>query len=203
LFVVKRLILSLRAHIALLVWVTALATGFGCLISYELKPGVAAAAPTDWPAAAGLEFDAQRHNLVLFAHPQCPCTRASLAELEVVFTRCRQEVKPTICFIYPASESANVETSLVRAARRIPGLTVVIDHGGAIAARFGAMTSGQALLFDRQQKRVFSGGITGSRGHEGDNLGRTLLMALVRGEICTSEQTPVYGCALHDTAQTK
>jgi len=43
-----------------------------------------------------------------------------------------------------------------------------------------------------------AGGITAARGHAGDNRGRTLVLALARGAICESAQTPVFGCALHD-----
>ena len=35
-----------------------------------------------------------------------------------------------------------------------------------------AITSGQTLLYDTKGHLVFSGGITGGRGHEGDNTGR-------------------------------
>ena len=37
--------------------------------------------------------------------------------------------------------------------------------------RFGAETSGQTLLYDRDGRLLFSGGTTGSRGHDGDNAG--------------------------------
>jgi hypothetical protein len=196
-FLMNRVIAFLRARILVLIWAAMLTAGFGWLIAYEQSAGAPAEPPETWPAAARLPFDPERHNLVLFAHPKCPCTRASLAELEVVMTRCAREVKSTICFFYPPGESiTREETSLVHAARQIPGLTVIIDYDGTIAERFGALTSGQAMLFDQQQKRIFAGGITGARGHEGDNQGRALLLALAKGETCSPGPTPVYGCAL-------
>jgi hypothetical protein len=95
------------------------------------------------------------------------------------------------------------QTSLVRAARDIPGLNVIVDRNGSIAEKFGALTSGQVLMFDHRGRRVFAGGITGSRGHAGDNRGLTLVLALANGGITDSSQTPVFGCALHDATSPK
>lgn len=41
-----------------------------------------------------------------------------------------------------------------------------------IVRRFGAYTSGQVMLYDTDRRLAFNGGITGSRGHEGNNKGR-------------------------------
>ena len=49
------------------------------------------------------------------------------------------------------------------------------DDDGAEARRFGAETSGQTLLYDARGALAFSGGITGARGHAGDNAGRASL----------------------------
>jgi hypothetical protein len=43
---------------------------------------------------------------------------------------------------------------------------------------------------------VFSGGITASRGHEGDNAGRAAIEQLVRHERADRLSTWVFGCAL-------
>jgi hypothetical protein len=181
------------------VWAIVLMVGFGSLISYQMKAGAPAVAPGEWPAGAGLKFDPHRCNLVMFAHPKCPCTNASLEELKVILARSRSEISPTICFFDPEGVSGDwTRTSLVRAAREIPGLNVVIDQNGAIAEKFGALTSGQVLMFDGQGHRIFAGGITGSRGHAGDNRGRAVVLALAKGEITESALTPVFGCALHD-----
>ena len=45
---------------------------------------------------------------------------------------------------------------------------------------------------------LISGGITGARGHQGSNRGRSFVVALARGELCSPTDTPVYGCALND-----
>ncbi|HEY8966270.1 MAG TPA: hypothetical protein VIM58_07500, partial [Candidatus Methylacidiphilales bacterium] len=85
-----------------------------------------------------------------------------------------------------------------RAARRIPGVAVVADPDGKAAALLGAKTSGEVLLFDGAGRLLFSGGITGARGHEGPNAGEAAVIALASGaELpAASRRAPVYGCSL-------
>lgn len=189
---------------AKLAWALILACGFGGLVSYQMRAGAPAIAPDVWPADVDLPFDSQRYNLVMFAHPKCPCSEASLEELKVVLTRRREEIKSTICFFAPEGVPEDwAQTGLVRAARDIPSLNVVVDRKGTITAKFGALTSGQILMFDGRGHRIFAGGITGSRGHAGDNRGRSLVLALAKNEVCGAGLTPVYGCALQESANRK
>jgi hypothetical protein len=75
---------------------------------------------------------------------------------------------------------------------------VVIDEGGVEAARFEALTSGQVVLYDGEGRLQFSGGITGARGHLGDNLGLRRVMSLLRGAEPDRTDSPVFGCPLHE-----
>jgi hypothetical protein len=185
--------------LAVALWALAIGTGFRVLVDYELQAGEPAVAPDQWPADISLRLDATRSNLVLFAHPQCPCSRASMTELAAILTRCPKELRATVCFFDPEGEPASwTHSSLWRTAAAIPGVEVVADRNARLAARFGSSTSGQVFLFDRDGHRIFSGGITGARGHEGENRGRNLVIALARGELCTVSATPVFGCSLHD-----
>lgn len=193
-----------RQACAGLAWALVLAGGFGWLLSYQLRAGAPAVAPDHWPAEAGLSLDPARSNLVMFAHPRCPCSEASLEELKVVLTRGREKIKATLCFFTPEGVPEDwTQTSLVRAARGIPGLNVVVDRDGAIAAKFGALTSGQILMYDGRGQRIFAGGITPARGHAGENRGRALVLALARSELCGPGPTPVFGCALQESPSTK
>jgi hypothetical protein len=75
-------------------------------------------------------------------------------------------------------------------------VSVVRDDDGVEARAFGAATSGQTLLYDRNGRQQFSGGITGSRAHQGDNAGRQSLLALLNGGHNVRTGTNVYGCPL-------
>src|SRR5712691_5642885 len=59
-----------------------------------------------------------------------------------------------------------------------------------------APTSGQTVLYDSQGRLLFSGGITGSRGHSGDNAGRSSIVSLVNAGVADQKETIVFGCPL-------
>jgi hypothetical protein len=190
-------------RLVVLAWVTAIVAGFRVMVDYELRAGGGAVAPEHWPADSGLQRDSRQPHLVMFAHPQCPCSRASVAELAVIMTRCANQLKATVCFFDPDAEPEQwTQSALWRSAAALPGVEVVADRERRIAAKFGSLTSGQAHLFDRDGRRIFSGGITGARGHAGENSGRNFVIALARGEVCTPRNTPVYGCSLFEPTTT-
>ena len=74
----------------------------------------------------------------------------------------------------------------------------MIDDEGTEANRFHAATSGQTLLYDAAGSLLFSGGITGSRGHSGDNAGQTAIVSLVNSGAPRLTETSVFGCPLFD-----
>jgi hypothetical protein len=187
--------------VGLATWVLVVAFGFRGLFAYELKAGEAAPILTAWPPASRLSFRAQRLNLVMFAHPECPCTRASLGELERLLARSGGRIAATVCFIDPDDRPSGwTDPGLEQEARAIPGVRVLRDRNGALAREFGARTSGQVIMFDRTGRAVFSGGITGSRGHAGENGGEDAVISLATGAAFLPATAPVYGCALDDPA---
>jgi glyoxylase-like metal-dependent hydrolase (beta-lactamase superfamily II) len=93
------------------------------------------------------------------------------------------------------------KTDLWQSAKSIPGVELVIDDDGIEARRFHALTSGQALLYGRDGRLLFSGGITGSRGHAGDNAGRSAIASLVNRGEAERDETFVFGCPLFDESE--
>jgi hypothetical protein len=188
-------------NVVVLIAVWALGVGYGMhrLWQYKTTAGAKAEARSSWPASTKLTRSPDHATLVMMAHPYCPCTRASVSELSVLMTQLQGRVSAYVVFDIPESETADFEENdLWRTAAAIPGVTVVRDDGGAEAARFGAKTSGQTFVFDPEGTLLFSGGITGARGHAGDNLGRKWIVDLVRTGKSDGAQTAVFGCGLED-----
>jgi hypothetical protein len=71
------------------------------------------------------------------------------------------------------------------------------------AGRFGAETSGHTLLYGADGRLLFSGGITASRGHAGENAGESAIIALVNHQTPLRSQTLVFGCSLTNHAERK
>lgn len=179
------------------VWLVAVAFGLRVLLNYEATPGRVGAVSQTWRADARIERAIDHPTLVMFAHPRCPCTWASINELAKIMAQVQGQVRAYVLFVEPKTAGAHWDdTSLRRSAAAIPGVTVAADVGGNEARRFGAETSGHTLLFDRNGRLLFSGGITQSRGHAGDNVGESAVVSLVSNHQAERRQTLVFGCAL-------
>ncbi len=181
-------------------WLSGAVGGLWIVWAADNTAGAAARPPEVWPRQSGLRREADRPTLILLAHPRCTCTNASLGELREVLA-CTQSLPHTyVVFLKPDGVADGWErTPLWQLASTLPNTTVVRDDQGAVARHFGALTSGQTLLYDARGHLTFSGGITGSRGHEGENAGRVQLIAALGGNL-GSHGTSVFGCPLFSVA---
>jgi hypothetical protein len=179
------------------VWMAALAFGGRVLFKYETTAGRIGSVASSWPSVSVVPRQTDKPTLLMMAHPHCPCTRASVGELAQVMAHEVGKVNAYVLFVKPPGADADWDdTDLRRTAAAIPGVTVLTDENGTEAARFGAETSGHTLVFDRNGTLVFSGGITASRGHAGDNAGESAVLAALNQEPILHNRTPVFGCSL-------
>ncbi len=193
---------EMAPRLFVLIWLVVAISGFCIVAKYAYTPGPAAEPPAQWPSGTGIPLTPGHAALVMLAHPECPCTRASLEELARVLTVYGKKLDAHVVFLQ-AEESAGDGYSggLPATAAAIPGLHVWIDRGGRMIERFGAYVSGQVLVYDPSGRLAFSGGITAGRGHAGDNPGVEGLMQLgqrgfrapVNGEPLRSA---VFGCTV-------
>ncbi len=180
-------------------WIAAAGTGLTRLYDYETTAGVRGYVARQWPAGTAIPRDSRPYQLIMFAHPQCPCTRASVGELELILAKEKDRVGASVVFIKPESmEESWVRSGLFKTAGSIPGVSVRIDEGGSQAKLFGATVSGQTFLYDVRGELIFEGGITGARGHSGDNAGRSAIEAMINDRSPLLTKTPFFGCMLHD-----
>lgn len=172
------------------------------ILDYENASGSAGPAPGLWLSGTQIPLDRNRDTLIMFAHPRCPCTRASLGELNRLLAQSNGRIAAHVFFFRPPGYPDDwTRTDLWRSAAAIPGVTVQDDVDDALARKFGAETSGYVLLYDPHGKLLFRGGITGSRGHAGDNVGETAIISLAMGQSTAVTNTPVYGCSLMNECQ--
>jgi hypothetical protein len=186
----KRMLLFLT-----MAWFVTAVMGTGVLAVYDLTPGTKASIPRDWPAQDRIYRAFGEPTLVMFAHPECPCTRASLGELEVLMAHCQNLVAAHVVLLQEAGKNW-LDSDLWRSAQAIPGVVVQVDPDGNTAQEFGVTTSGQVVLYGTDGKLLFSGGITEARGHCGDNAGLSALIQILHHETPATRETPVFGCSL-------
>lgn len=185
----------------LLVWAAAIMAGMRMLWKYQTTPNLPAAAPLAWPKTTSVRRIPGLRTLVMFAHPQCPCTRASIEELDLLTARLQGRIQ-TVVLSYKPQKFPDEwrKTDLWRHAAKILGVTVFSDPDGREARRFGAWTSGQVLLYDANGTLLYSGGLTGARGHVGANKGFDAVISLVTTGKTLSRKAMVFGCSLFDPA---
>jgi hypothetical protein len=188
--------LSIRITLCVL-WLSLVGAGFAVILNYQNAGGRIGITPLHWPAGAAITLDHDHDTLLMFAHPQCPCTRASIEELNRLLAQSHGAVAAHVLFFKPAGFPTDwTRAGLWQSASAIPGVMVHDDLNGSQARQFGAETSGYVLLYDTQGQLLFQGGITGGRGHAGDNAGENALLSLLAGKSVNSKQTEVYGCSL-------
>lgn len=197
---------SRRSHrwlfVALAAWVAVLAAGFFTLWRYKATAAASEAGPPSlWPAGSHLRLAPERATLVLFAHPKCPCTHATVTELARLMARTSGLVEARVAVVKPAKAPADWDdTELVARAGAIPGAIVSRDEGGVEAARFGVLASGHVVVYDHDGRRLFSGGLTSSRGHEGESFGSQRISSLLTTGVADRAEAPVFGCAFAESA---
>ena len=185
-------------------WILAISAGLVVLWDYDAGPAVPGHPPAHWPRETRVPAPAARPRLVIAVHPQCPCTRATIGELEILMAATDGLVDAYVLFYKPDGMPAGWErTDLWTRAAAIPGVHVLSDAQGAESSRFGAIASGQTMLYSAAGDLLFRGGITASRGHSGDNAGSSAIVALVRHEPPVRTVTSVFGCALFDSPESR
>jgi hypothetical protein len=150
---------------------------------YESRPGQAAQPPAHYPEAGPLP------RLMMFLHPRCPCSRASLeafrpfqssrAHLEIIISGPVQLAQPEyICGLRAAFDRCEVS----------------LDSDGRRRELYRVWTSGQVVGYDERGDLGFCGGLTSGRGQTGPSSEQDRLKAWLLGERVTD--SPVFGCPL-------
>jgi len=179
-------------------WVLAVGFSLLKLLDYSNTPSLGAAPPTIWPESSTLVKQRGRLTAVMLAHPQCPCTRASIGELAIAAAQAAGRLDIYVVFL--ESPAFDLESDLWRSALEIPNTKVIADPDGAEIRRFGVKASGHTLVYDAAGRLVFSGGVVSARGHAGANRGREAIVALARHGRSSVTSSPVFGCALQSRA---
>ncbi|MBL8873035.1 MAG: hypothetical protein JNK90_24870 [Planctomycetaceae bacterium] len=192
-------------NVLLATWGLFASAGWFWVMQYSLTGTVTVGldVPTRWPEGSTLEKNPTGPTILMFVHPRCPCSIASLRELERVQAAAsslkdRQPKWLIIAAVPSNADSKWRESRLLSQAKVLPNTEVVWDLAGVEAQRYKAITSGDVRFYNEHGQLLFSGGITTSRGHEGASKGGDQLIALLCGGNRSMVTTaPVFGCQLY------
>jgi hypothetical protein len=179
-------------------WIVCVGAGVVKLTRYQMTPGVSAVSTQI--DSTKLDLAKDRPTLLMFVHPQCPCSSASMEELARLMTVCRDHVAARVLFVNPSNQPRQwMRGDLWDSAQAIPGVEVRCDQDGMLAKRLNIQTSGHVLLFAPGGKLLFTGGITESRGHVGDNAGLSAVIDLIQNRQAPQTlpvRSSVFGCEI-------
>jgi hypothetical protein len=187
----------------LFLWALAVIAAFSALTVYSNTAGARGEIVSEWPKASALVRDTEKPTLLVFVHPQCSCSAATIGELDRLMTDIAGKANVHVVFFKPKNKDNEwVESSTWQSVQSIPTVKSEIDIDGVEARKFGVETSGNVLLYDEHGKLKFRGGITPSRAHMGDNLGRDFLLSYFANPSLATQlsQASIFGCSIRKIA---
>ena len=191
-----------RTRIVLcLLWGLGILAGFYQVTVYSTTQAKVLSQPKRWPSGTLLAPPVDRPVLLMAIHPGCGCSRATLEELARITVETRTPFRVEILMYIPdmaKPEADWLDGELAAQARSINGVLVHVDPKGLEASRFDLSVSGQTALYSIKGRLLFSGGITPTRGHIGDNAGHAAIVSILSGRPPATTNTPVFGCSLKD-----
>ncbi len=166
------------------------------LMAFDSTPGVPASAPARWPKQSSLARVAGRKQLLMFVHPECTCSIASLEQLRNLQKLTGNAIDMRVVLWHrPATTSTRDWHKEVGVA------ALFVDRDGAESRIFGAKTSGQTLVYDEDGRVMYSGGMTVFRGEAGgEPVLRQIIKAINNANRSTNLQLPVFGCPITDSS---
>lgn len=169
------------------------------MLIFDTTPGPRAAAPGSWPARSSIHRAPGRKQLLMFVHPECSCTVASLDQLRFLEKRLGNRIEAHVV-IWHSHLSARKHNWPEEGG----GAEVVDDRLGQEAVLFGAKTSGQTMIYDEAGQLLFSGGLTALRA---DFSGAQVLRKIVERVEAKNQagalEKPVFGCPITASSNLK
>lgn len=121
--------------------------GMGALARFEQTPGQFGKTPARWPESSSLRQTHGRPEVLVFAHPYCSCTAATLNELvELNLSHWPQASRPVTRVLFYRKRGSGWKEGRQWKQAELSGARVSWDEDGVEARRFGVQTSGHVLL---------------------------------------------------------
>lgn len=181
----------MKQNLLIGVWILSIIASIGFINRYSLTAGKNS---SNSRVPASTKFAPEgRARLLVFLHPKCTCSHATMTELKSLLPELK-DIETTVLFRSVSADKAWLTGDLYENASKVQGISVAIDEDGREAKLFGAHTSGHTVLIAPDGNIVFSGGLTPSRGHTGDSAGKNFLRKWNRERGPASFISAIFGC---------
>lgn len=193
------MIKQLTALSSIFVFTGIIVSGSVKLLDYSTRPGESGEVPASIHEVDVLKdcLTPTKSTVLLFLHPHCPCTKATIKNLCAVLKECPSSVECCAIAFCPKGKADDwIQSPIVNMLTDKVGVNVIVDRGSSVIESFGIKCSGHVLVYDEDGGLQFSGGITRSRGHEGSCLPLSDLRKFLLGDAGEPVNWPVFGCSL-------
>jgi hypothetical protein len=185
--------------VSAVIWTIATLCGLCTMARFESTAGPISSPPSHWPSGSALVRAQDAVTLLVFIHPRCSCTDATLTQLEELLAWGNGRVQATIVIPTPTNPPKDwLKSANVRHASAIGGVPVVPDDGGVESYRFGALTSGVVAAYASNGTLLFAGGITPARAQTGPNTGMFALERAIEEGSVSRHRPLVFGCRFEE-----
>ena len=105
------------------------------LLNHEGNAVPPGGTPEHWPQGTEMSLDPKRATLLVFTHARCPCTRATLTELNRLISRYPERIAAHILVLNSEKASGLLGKSVA-----VTSVAIHEDTNSPEAHRFGAKT---------------------------------------------------------------
>lgn len=190
----KKIIIS----VIISIWVGSIIWSTKAMLIFQFTPGKMGKVFNDFPQKSKLVLDQTLPTLILFLHPKCTCSKASVEEIKIIKSSIKKEFK-LIAVVQTASLKLTDELEkLKEELSTLPHSTIVNDSYSFETNLFSVKTSGQIYIYSSFGELIYTGGSTSSRGTSSPSeLRRTIASILETNkkphQLITKS---IYGCEM-------
>lgn len=178
-------------------WGGGILFALGTSLDFMWRAGEAGNPPLHWSRDIASLQTSKRPLVLVFLHPKCPCSRATLDELSLAMAHAGDRFQFIAVFEQLGGRSDEwTKADLWNRAKAIPNLTLIVDEEGELVRSVNARTSGDTVVYSAEGVLLFHGGLTPGRDHRGRNAGRIFLESWTEQSSGEPVTSPVFGCPL-------
>lgn len=183
------------------VWLVAVCFSIAWFSKYESTAGAIGPQNRAWPASTTLPRNLNGPTIVLFLHPKCPCSTASIRQLFEFTDGVKDAAIVTVLVLPTGTDESFAQGPVIDLLEREYQHRPIVDREGKEAELFGAQTSGQAYAYGLEARLLFCGGLTPARGQTGYTPSLHKLRTALQHRDSGPTSCPVFGCPLQNPPQ--
>ncbi len=120
-----------KIRLSVMLWCMVIVVGVALAARFDGTAGTGSQPPITWPENKLISLDSHRDTLLMFLHPHCPCSAASLTDLSKLMTSFKSPPAAYLVNVVPPGASVDwAQSELIESAKTIAHVIVLDDVDG-------------------------------------------------------------------------